>query len=60
MATLPRLLLTCGDPAGIGPEIVATAWRDPSLHRSAQLSVVGDVALMQRAVRETAGTALAE
>ena len=56
MATLPRLLLTCGDPAGVGPEIAATAWRDASLHRSARLRVVADVALMRRAVRETADT----
>lgn len=37
---LPRLLLTCGDPAGIGPEVVRKAWQDPSLHAIARLRVV--------------------
>ena len=50
MATTPRLLITCGDPAGIGPEIAAAAWQDASLHAAARLRVVADVALMQRAV----------
>jgi len=36
----PRLLITLGDVAGIGPEIVAKAW--PMLHEFAEPVVVGD------------------
>jgi 4-hydroxythreonine-4-phosphate dehydrogenase len=36
----PRLLITLGDVAGIGPEIVAKAW--PRLHEFAEPVVVGD------------------
>lgn len=38
--TKPRLLITLGDVAGIGPEIVAKAW--PRLHEFAEPVVVGD------------------
>lgn len=38
--TKPRLLITLGDVAGIGPEIVAKAW--PRLHEFAKPVVVGD------------------
>jgi 4-hydroxythreonine-4-phosphate dehydrogenase len=38
--TYPRLLITLGDVAGIGPEIVAKAW--PQLVRLARPVVVGD------------------
>jgi 4-hydroxythreonine-4-phosphate dehydrogenase len=37
----PVVLLTCGDPAGIGPEIVAAAWR-AAPHDRARLRVVAD------------------
>ncbi len=40
--TKPRLLITLGDVAGIGPEIVARAW--PTLHEYAEPVVVGDQA----------------
>jgi 4-hydroxythreonine-4-phosphate dehydrogenase len=38
----PRLLITMGDVAGIGPEIIAKAW--PSLAAHANATVVGDPA----------------
>jgi 4-hydroxythreonine-4-phosphate dehydrogenase len=38
----PRLLITLGDVAGIGPEIVAKAW--PQLHEYCRPVVVGDAA----------------
>ncbi len=38
--TLPKLLITLGDVAGIGPEVVAKAW--PKLHQHCQPVVVGD------------------
>lgn len=47
---LPRLLITCGDPAGIGPEITAAAWADPSLHASARLRVVATADVMATAI----------
>jgi 4-hydroxythreonine-4-phosphate dehydrogenase len=42
----PRLLITLGDVAGIGPEIVARAW--PELHAFCLPVVVGDPGWMQR------------
>ena len=46
MTSLP-LAITLGDPAGIGPEIIAKAWRDaPDVMRGA--FVAGDLACMQR------------
>lgn len=44
----PRLLLTLGDVAGIGPEIIARAW--PELVALARPVVVGDVGWLQRAL----------
>ncbi len=37
----PRLAITLGDPAGIGPEIVAKALRDPRIHRVCEPVVLG-------------------
>ena len=52
MPTPPALplVLSMGDPAGIGPEIIARAFRErPGLLR--QVVVAGDVATLQRALR---------
>lgn len=50
------IVVSMGDPAGIGPEIIVKAFRErPSLLR--QLVVAGDVPTMQRALRVTAGGA---
>jgi 4-hydroxythreonine-4-phosphate dehydrogenase len=43
---LPRLLITLGDVAGIGPEIVARAW--PDLHALCRPVVVGDPGWVRR------------
>jgi 4-hydroxythreonine-4-phosphate dehydrogenase len=51
MSTRPRLLLTMGDVAGIGPEILARAW--PHLHEICRPVVVGDPEWMQRALALT-------
>lgn len=53
--SLPRLLITLGDVAGIGPEIVARAW--PALLPWCRPVVVGDVEWMRRglAVTRTSG-----
>jgi 4-hydroxythreonine-4-phosphate dehydrogenase len=46
----PCLLITLGDVAGIGPEIVAKAW--PKLMETAKPVVVGDVEVMKTACRQ--------
>jgi 4-hydroxythreonine-4-phosphate dehydrogenase len=49
MANPLRLLLTMGDVAGVGPEIIAGAW--PQLNELCRPIVVGDPAWMRRALR---------
>src|SRR5271165_122736 len=44
---LPRLLITMGDVAGIGPEIIAAGW--PQLHAHCRPVVVGDPVWLRRA-----------
>jgi 4-hydroxythreonine-4-phosphate dehydrogenase len=46
MADSPRLLITLGDVAGIGPEIVAKAW--PELYSLCRPVVVGDPLWLRR------------
>ncbi len=41
MSELPRIALTVGDPAGIGPEIVRAVLAAPALRAGARLLVVG-------------------
>jgi 4-hydroxythreonine-4-phosphate dehydrogenase len=48
MTERPRLLITMGDVAGIGPEIIARAW--PELNALCRPVVVGDVEWVGRAV----------
>src|SRR6516165_1413486 len=48
MAELPRLLITMGDVAGIGPEIIARAW--PDLLTLCHPVVVGDAGWLAWAV----------
>jgi 4-hydroxythreonine-4-phosphate dehydrogenase len=50
--TMRPLLITMGDAAGIGPEIVARAFRDGA---AAGCVVVGDAGVMQRALALTGG-----
>jgi len=45
----PRLLITLGDVAGIGPEVVARAW--PELVTRAHPVVVGDAAWIERGLK---------
>ena len=45
-ARLPRLILTMGDVAGIGPEIIARAW--PELQSICRAIVVGDPGWLRR------------
>ncbi|MBV9125437.1 MAG: 4-hydroxythreonine-4-phosphate dehydrogenase PdxA [Planctomycetes bacterium] len=48
MKNSPRLLITMGDVAGVGPEIIARAW--PELIRIGQPVVVGDPGWLRRAL----------
>ena len=50
MPALPRLLITLGDVAGVGPEIVARAW--PELLSLCTPIVVGDVEWMTRGLAQ--------
>lgn len=45
----PRIALTLGDPAGIGPEIVAAAWSRPEVHAWCRPLAVGPPSLLRRA-----------
>jgi 4-hydroxythreonine-4-phosphate dehydrogenase len=49
MSDLPRLLITMGDVAGVGPEIIARAW--PQLMPLCRPVVVGDPAWLARAAK---------
>ena len=46
----PRILITMGDVAGIGPEIIARAW--PELTSSADVLVIGDPDWMRRGLQQ--------
>ncbi|MFM9059767.1 MAG: 4-hydroxythreonine-4-phosphate dehydrogenase PdxA [Planctomycetaceae bacterium] len=49
-ATRPVILLTCGDPAGIGPEVVCAAWAATPAHAVARLRVVADPEVLAAAL----------
>lgn len=49
--TPPRLAITMGDPAGVGPEVITAAWRDERVHRWCRPLVIGHPEVMRRAVR---------
>ncbi len=44
----PRLLLTLGDVAGVGPEVAAAALASPRGQRCARLAVIGDGTVLRR------------
>jgi 4-hydroxythreonine-4-phosphate dehydrogenase len=48
--TLPRIAITLGDPAGIGPETIVRAWSDPAVHEFCRPLVVGHPEILRRAV----------
>ena len=48
MESRPRLAISTGDPAGIGPEVTLRALAEPSVRELAQLCVVGDPELLER------------
>lgn len=46
----PLIALTMGDPAGVGPEIIAGIWPDPRVHALCRPIVIGDVHPIRRAI----------
>jgi len=44
----PRLVMTLGDPSGIGPEVVLKALSDHRFEQRANITVIGDRAHLQR------------
>ena len=49
----PLIAVPAGDPAGVGPEIVAKALTDPSVFEAADVIVIGDRWVMENAIRIT-------
>ncbi len=49
--TLPRIAITLGDPAGIGPETIVGAWTDPAVHGFCRPLVAGHPEILRRAVQ---------
>ncbi len=49
--TLPLLGLTMGDPAGIGPEVIAKALAGKALRRLCRPIVIGSVPVMERTIK---------
>ncbi len=50
---LPGIAITMGDPAGIGPEIVARTLADPGVAADARCVLFGDARVMERALAVT-------
>jgi 4-hydroxythreonine-4-phosphate dehydrogenase len=46
----PRVAITMGDVAGIGPEVIARAWSDPVLHDLCEPFVIGDPDVLRKAL----------
>jgi len=51
----PVVLLTCGDPAGIGPEVVVRAWAATRAHGRVRLRVVAAADVLARSLAGRAG-----
>ena len=45
----PLVAVTMGDPAGIGPEVIAGAWQDERFHALCRPLVIGSPQVLQRA-----------
>ncbi|GLI37898.1 4-hydroxythreonine-4-phosphate dehydrogenase PdxA [Geobacter hydrogenophilus] len=55
--TKPRIVITMGDPTGVGPEIIAATLADPEVRKHCRFLVLGDRAAMARGIA-VAGAAL--
>jgi 4-hydroxythreonine-4-phosphate dehydrogenase len=49
--SIPKVAMTMGDPAGIGPEIIAKTCAGADFQRSDRVVVIGDAGILERAVR---------
>ncbi|MEX2374911.1 MAG: 4-hydroxythreonine-4-phosphate dehydrogenase PdxA [Dehalococcoidia bacterium] len=49
----PLLALTMGDVAGIGPEIIAKAFRNSETRELARIVVIGDIRALERGIADT-------
>jgi 4-hydroxythreonine-4-phosphate dehydrogenase len=49
MPDLPRIAITMGDPAGIGPEIIVKALLMPDIHEVCRPVVLGDIGCLEMA-----------
>jgi 4-hydroxythreonine-4-phosphate dehydrogenase len=52
MSRQPKLAITMGDPAGIGPEICLAVCGMPVVRKAAQLTLVGTRSILERTARE--------
>ncbi len=52
---LPRLALTMGDPAGVGPEVIARALEDAAVFQECRPVVIGDARAMEQAITQVGG-----
>ena len=48
--TSPLIAVTMGDPAGVGPEIVAKTFAEPDFTERNRAVVIGDAAILKRAI----------
>jgi len=48
---MKKLLITMGDPGGVGPEIIAKAFGTPGIRKSCIPIVIGDTLIMAKALR---------
>jgi len=53
MSYKPIVAVTMGDPAGVGPEVILKALRDPGVRRVCHPLILGDWGVLQRAGRGT-------
>ena len=53
----PRLAITLGDAAGVGPEVIVRAWSDPQVHAAADLVVLGHPTILREAIDLVSTTA---
>jgi len=50
MSKKPLIAVTMGDAAGVGPEVIARAWRDPRVHERCRPVVLGHPEVMHLAI----------
>ncbi len=58
MSDLPLIGITMGDPAGIGPEIVASALTDKGIYQCCRPVVLGDAEILAQALKNSSSNLL--